>query len=180
MSRSIYAITSNEKASYYQTENFGNLRELLSLLREVHTAKDRVPTIRTGNAERLVLYSKSMLPICPSSYLRLFQPLEPEIYSELLHRFSEQDTDDRQVILDYDGNRFSFSTWEVDGPMTIRGPLDGIVSAYSGALRKKNSRQTYINEKVFIAEMDRICEVEPFGAEQDKEQTQGMDLDMHL
>jgi hypothetical protein len=121
-----------------------------------------------------------MLPICPSPRLRLFQPLEPEIYSELLRQFAEQDTDDRQIRLDYDGNRFVFSTWEVGGPMTIRGPLDGVISAYSGALRKKNSRQTYINENVFASEMDRICEVEPFGSMQNNEQTQDMDLDMHL
>jgi len=180
MSRGIYAITSNEKTSYYQTENFGNLRQLLSLLREVHTAKDRVPSIRTGNAERLVLYSKNMLPICPSPYLRLFQPLEPDKYSELLRRFAVQDTDDSQVILDYDSNRFSFSSWGDEGPKTITGPLDGIVSAYSGALRKKNSRQTYINEKVLAAEMERICEVTPFESVQNQEQTQGMNMDIQL
>ena len=180
MTRSIYAITSNEKTSYYQTEDFGSLVELLSLLRQVHTAKDRVPSIRTSNAERMVLYSKSMLPICPSPRMRLFQPLEPEQYTKLLHLFSELDTGDRQVILDYDGNHFSFSTWEDAGPITMRAPLDGIVSAYSGALRKKNSRQTYLNEKAFIAEMERICGVEPFGAEQEKEQTQSMNMDMQL
>lgn len=122
MSRSIYAITSNENTSYYQTENFGYLLELLSLLREVHTAKDRVPSIRSSNAERLVLYSKNMLPICPSPYLRLFQPMEPEIYSDLLRQFSEQDTEDRQIILDYDGNHFAYSEWNDDGPATICGP----------------------------------------------------------
>jgi hypothetical protein len=152
MPRSIFAITSNEKTSYYQTENFGSLRQLLSLLREVHTAKDRVPSIRTGNAERLILYSKNMIPICPSLRLRLFQPLEPEHYSELLRRFPEQDTDDRQVILDYDGNRFAFSTWGDEGPTTISYPLDGIVSAYSGALCKKNSRQPISKKKVLAAE----------------------------
>ncbi len=178
MPRSIFAITSNQKTSYYQTENFGSLSQLLSLLREVHTAKERIPSIRTGNAERLVLYSKSMIPICPSLRLRLFQPLEPEKYSELLRQFPEQDTDDRQVILDYDSNHFAFSSWENDGPMTIHGPLDGVVSAYSGALRKKNSTQTYLNEKVFIAEMERICEAAPFGSAQDNEQAQGMDMQL--
>lgn len=178
MPRSIYAITSNEKTSYYQTENFGSLLQLLSLLRQVHTAKDRVPSIRTGNAERLVLYSKNMLPICPSPYLRLFQPLEPEKYSELLRQFPEQDTDDRQIILDYDGNHFAFSEWEDDGPITMRGPLDGVISAYSGALRKKNSYQTYLNQKVFIAEMDHICEIGPFESLQGDKQTFGMDLQL--
>lgn len=178
MSRSIYAITSNEKTSYYQTENFGSLRELLSLLREVHTAKDRVPSIRTGDAQRLVLYSKNMLPICPSPHFRLFQPLEPERYAELLQQFCEQDTDDRQITLDYDGNQFAFSEWNDDGPITICSPLDGIISAYSGALRKKNSYQTYLNEKVFIAEMDRICEIGPFGSLQGDGQTPGMDLQL--
>lgn len=178
MPRSIFAITSNQKTSYYQTENFGSLLQLLSLLRQVHTAKDRVPSIHTGNAERLVLYSKRMLPICPSPHLRLFQPLEPEKYSELLRQFPEQDTDDRQVILDYDNNRFAFTEWEDDGPITMRGLLDGVVSAYSGALRKKNSYQTYINEKVFIAEMDRICEIGPFESLQDGTQTFGMDMQL--
>lgn len=162
MSRSIYAITSDKKTSYYQAENFGDLLELLSLLREVHTAKDRIPSIRTSNAERLVLYSKSMLPICPRPYLRLFQPLQPEKYSELLLQFSVQYTSDRQIILDYDSNRFAFSDWQDEGPVTMQGPLDGIVSAYSGALRKKNSTQTYLNKKAFITEMDRICEYGPF------------------
>ena len=175
MSRSIYTITSNEKTSYYQTENFGRLRELLSLLREVHTAKDRVPSIRTGDAQRLVLYSKNMLPICPSPHFRLFQLLEPERYAELLQQFCEQDTDDRQITLDYDGNQFAFSEWNDDGLTTISGPLDGIISAYSGALRKKNSYQTYLNEKAFIAEMERICELGPFGYLQGDGQAYGMD-----
>ncbi|NCB42242.1 MAG: hypothetical protein EOM59_06440 [Clostridia bacterium] len=178
MPRSIYAVTSNEKTSYYQTENFGSLLELLSLLREVYTAKERIPSIRTSDAERLVLYSKSMLPICPSPRLRLFQPLEQETYSELLRRFTECDTDDRQIILDYDGNHFAFSTWENDGPMTMHGPLDGVISTYSGALRKKNSRQTYLNEKAFITEMDRICETGPFGTLQGDGQELGMDLQL--
>lgn len=175
MSRSIYIIISNEETSYYQTENFGSLRELLSLLREVHTAKDRVPSIRTGDAQRLVLYSKNMLPICPSLHFRLFQPLEPERYAELLQQFCEQDTDDRQITLDYDGNQFAFSEWNYDGLTTISGPLDGIISAYSGALRKKNSYQTYLNEKAFIAEMERICEFGPFGSLQGDGQAYGMD-----
>ncbi len=178
MSHSIYAITSNEKTSYYQTENFGSLKKLLSLLREVHTAKDRVPSIRTGNAERLVLYSKSMLPICPSLHFRLFQPLEPEKYAELLQQFCEQDTDDRQIALDYDGNQFAFSEWSIDGLITICGPLDGVISAYSGALRKKNSYQTYLNEKAFIAEMDRICKIGPFGSLRGDRQSPGMDLQL--
>ena len=178
MPRSIYAITSNEKTSYYQTENFGSLLQLLSLLRQVHTAKDRVPSIRTGNAERLVLYSKNMLPICPSPYLRLFQPLEQEKYSELLRQFPEWNTDDRQIILDYDNNHFSFTEWEDDGPVTMRGPLDGVVAAYAGALRKRSSTQTYLNEKVFIAEMDRICEIGPFESLQGDKQAFGMDLQL--
>lgn len=178
MSRSIHAITSNEKTSYYQTENFGSLMELLSLLREVHTAKNRVPSIRTSNAERLILYSKNMLPICPSRHLRLFQPLEQEVYSELLQQFSEQRTDDRQIVLDYDGNHFSFTEWEDTGPITISGPLDGIISAYSDALRKKNSSQTYLNEKVFITEIERICEIGPLKYSQDDEQTHGMNLQL--
>lgn len=180
MTHSFYSITSNEKTSYYQTEDFGSLMELLALLREVHTVKDRVPSIRTGNAERLVLYSKNLIPFCPGPHMRLFQPLEPEKYTELLRQFPEQDTDDRQVILDYDGNHFSFSEWGDEGPTTISGSLDGVVSAYSGALRKKNSRQTYINEKVLIAEMERICEVTPFESVQGQGQIQGMNLDMQL
>jgi hypothetical protein len=154
--------------------------ELLSLLREVHTAKNRIPSIRSSNAERLVMYSKSMLPICPSRHLRLFQPLDPEVYSELLRQFPEQNTDNSQIVLDYDSNRFAFSIWGDDGPMTMSAPLDGIVSAYSGAIRKKSSTQTYLNEKVFNAEMERICEVAPFESVQDQEQTHGMNMDMQL
>lgn len=180
MSHSIFAITSNEKTSYYCTENFGSLRELLSLLKEVHTAKDRIPSIRASNAELLALYSKNMLPICPSGHLRMFQPLEPEKYSELIHLFSELDTGGRYVILDYDNNHFAFSKWESDEPITISGPLDGVISAYSGSLRKKNSYQTYINEKVFAAEMDLVCEVKPFELGEEHEQAHNTDLDMHF
>lgn len=170
MSRSIYAITSDKKTSYYQAENFGDLVELLSLLREVHTAKDRIPSICTGNAERLVLYAKNMLPICSSPSQRLFQPLQTEKYSELLRRFSVRYTGDRQIILDYDSNRFAFSEWQDEGPVTMQGPLDGVVSAYSGAIRKKSSTQTYLNKNVFITEMDRICEYGPFAFAAEKSQ----------
>jgi hypothetical protein len=62
------------------------------------------------------------------------------------------------------------------GQQPYAAPLDGVISAYSGALRKKNSYQTYVNKKVFIAEMDRICECGPFEIQKSDEQTPGMDL----
>ena len=180
MLHSVYAITANKKTSYYQVQNFGGLMELLSLLREVHTAKDRVPSINTSDAERLIQYSQNMLPICPSRFLRLFQPLEPEKYMELLQQFPEQYTNDSQIILDYDSDRFSFSEWSEDGPITMRGSLDGVVSAYSGALRKKGGGQTYINERVFIAEIDRICEYSQFEPLNDSKPSPSMGMDMTL
>lgn len=176
--RSIYAITSNAQTSYYKTEKFESLMELISLLREVHTAKDRVPSTRTGNAERLVLYSKGLIPFSPSGHLRLFQPLEPDLYAVLLKQFSEKGTADRHVILDYDSNQLSFTEWQHAEPITMCGPLDGIISAYSGALRKKGGKQRYVNEKEFYSEIERICEIGPLKPQQDDDQHLGMNLEL--
>jgi len=104
--------------------------------------------------------------------------LEPEVYSELLRQFPEQRTDDRQVILDYDSNSFSFTDWEEAGLISLCGPLDDVISAYSGALRKKNSTQTYLNKKVFIGEIERICKIGPMKSQQGNEQIPSMDLQL--
>jgi hypothetical protein len=158
MSDTLFAITSDKNTRHYRTENFGRLLELLDLLREVKTAKERIPTITASDAYRLVMYSKSMLPISSPS-LRLFKALEPEEFAEKLHQFQTNPTEDRHVVLDYDGNRFASSEWTEDGLGTLSGPLDGVISAYAGALRKKNSYQTYLNQKVFAAKMESICTV---------------------
>ncbi|WP_313180827.1 hypothetical protein [Lacrimispora sp.] len=178
MSRSIYAIISNARTSYYQTENFGSLIGLLSLLEEVHTAKERVPSLLGSNAERLVLYSKERFPFCPSGYYRLFQPLEPGLYLEQLQQFSEQSTEEHQFILDYDSNCLSVKMWLGTRLINLCGLLDDIISAYSGALRNKNTRYPYLNKNAFAAELERICEVITLKSEQDNEQMSGMNLQL--
>lgn len=174
--RGIYAITSNAQTSYYKTKNFGSFMELLSLLWEVHTEKGSVPFLHKGGVERLTLYAKRPLSFSRNEETRLFQPIDPDIYAKLLKDFSDIETTDRQVVLNYDNNQLFFSEWEQAEPVTICGPLDGIISAYSNALRQKGNALTYISEELFDAGIERICEIGPLKSRQDSEQHLGMDL----
>jgi len=160
MPNALFTITSEQAVSHYLTENFGALREVLALLHRVKNNVERNPNCRLTAAGWLTHTSKRGLPFSPHPSLRLFESLEPEDFSARLRAFHAKPKADRIVTLDYDANLFALSEWTPDGIETLSGPLDGVAAAYGAALRKKNSTQTYLNEKVFTAEMERVCTVE--------------------
>lgn len=156
MSNGIFTITSEGKSANYYTEEFGALREVLRLLWSVNSVKERIPTTKSNDALSLTLYSKKMIPFCPHQSGRLFQPLEPDQYDFLQAELQGGERDLTHYTLDYDGNHFAMTNWGGDALTTISGPLDGVIGAYRGAMRKKNGKQHYTNDKVLVAELDRI------------------------
>ena len=167
MSDTLFTIVSKNNTQYRCTENFGELTELLHLLREVKMMYEAYASFFISQADRL-LCSLRTLPTARHEPQRLFKALEPEEFAKRLHRFQTNPSEDRHVVLDYDGDRFSFSEWTKAGLDTLSGPLDGVISAYAGALRKKDSGLNFLNEKAFVTAMERACKAStsPLPAEQ--------------
>lgn len=160
MPNALFTITSGQAVNHYFTENFGALRELLALLHRAKRNMERNPDSRMTAAEWLTHTSKRGLAFSFHPSLRLFEALEPEDFAARLRAFHAKPKADRIVTLDYDANLFALSEWTPDGVETMSGPLNGVTDAYGAALRKKNSTQTYLNEKVFATEMERVCAIE--------------------
>lgn len=153
----LFAITSGDSTSHYYTQSFGSLREVLMLL---HRAKENMaenPSSYLSAADWLLQTSKRLQAFSFHLSQRLFQPLGARDFVVHVQKFESRPRSERLVSVNYDTNLFAFSQWTPDGIETLRGPLDGVTAAYDGALRRKNSLQTYLNEKVFAAEMERIC-----------------------
>lgn len=157
MPNALFTVTSEQTVNHYFTKNFGALPEVLALLHRVKTSMENSPDSPQTAAKWLTNISKRGLPFSPHPSLRLFETLEPEDFAARLRAFHAKPKADRIVTLDYDSNLFALSEWRPDGIKTLSGPLDGVTAAYGAALRKKGGKQTYLNEKVFAAEMERIC-----------------------
>ena len=159
MQNSYFAITFDKETRLYRAKNFGSLMELLKLLWEVKDTAERTPFIDYPEAKRLAVYSKEMVSITPFVSNRLLQPIDRAAFDEGLCQLHAQPSEDRHIILDYDQNHFDFTEWSEDGLDTLYAPLDGMIAAYSGAIRSKGGKQTYINQNALAAEMKRISEV---------------------
>lgn len=145
MNNGIFTITSERRTGHYYTEDFAELMRVLPLLWSVHTARDRVPEIRGSDAEQLLSYSKTMLPICTKPSRRLFQPLEQERFEQLREDLVDGDTDLCHYTLDYDGNRFAMTSWANGGIDTLSLPLDCVISACEGARKLKPNGQPHFD-----------------------------------
>lgn len=160
MPNALFTITSGQAVNHYFTENFGALTEVLALLHRVKISMENNPDSTQNAAGWLTNISKRGLPFSPHPSLRLFETLEPEDFAARLRVFRSKPKADRIVTLDYDANLFALAEWRPDGIQTLSGPLDGVTAAYGAALRKKGGKQTYLNEKIFAAEMERICTID--------------------
>ena len=161
MINGIFTITSAGETGHYYAENFAELPQVLPLLWSVHTARDRVPELRTSDAEQLLSYSKGMLPICTTPGHRLFQPLEPEWFEQLREDFLDGDTDLCHYTLDYDGNRFAMTSWDKEGLGAFSAPMDGVISACAGARKLTSSGKPYFDQRILSRALQDIATVEP-------------------
>lgn len=161
MINGIFTITSAGETGHYYAENFAELMQVLPLLWSVHTARDRVPGLRGGDADLLLAYSKSMLPICTTPSLRLFQPLEQARFEQLREDLVDGDTNLCHYALDYDGNRFAMTSWADDGIGTLSAPMDCVLSACAGAIQHRPSGQTYIDHGILNRALRDLATTEP-------------------
>jgi len=160
----IYAITIAGQIALYHTESFGAPGDVLQLLHQVNWAGKRHPELEITDVDRMLLYSKSMIPITYYQPNRLFQPIGQESFDFLLGKIREGDRTTACYVLDYDQNRFALTSWDGDDLSTIKAPLQEFIDAYGRSLRKSSSTRTYLNEKAFSAELEKIATVEPVSA----------------
>jgi hypothetical protein len=168
MSDTLFTIVSKNNTQYRCTENFGELTELLHLLREVKMMYEAYASFFISQADRL-LCSLRTLPTARHEPQRLFKTLEPEEYAKRLQRFQTNPSEDRYVVLDYDGNRSHFPNGQ--RPVWIPFPVR-LWSNFRlrSALRKKDSGLTFLNEKAFVTVMERICKASTSPCLQNKPQ----------
>ena len=157
----LYAVTSCGETRYYFAEKFGSLVDLLAWMYTVRTERDRLPAISTPEARRLVQYSKKRTPIVRWDSESVFEPLEPEEYAFLWEEMQYRDQNCVHYALDYDQDRFRWSSWGGDGLTTLSAPMGQMLNAYRAALRDKNATQRYVNEKALSAELEKIVTLEP-------------------
>lgn len=161
MINGIFTITSAGETGHYYAENFAELPQVLPLLWSVHTARDRVPELRSSDAQQLLSYSKGMLPICTTPSLRLFQPLEQARFEQLREDMLDGDTDLCHYTLDYDGNRFAMTSWGKEGVGAFSAPMDGVISACAGARKLNHSGKSYFDQRLLSSALQDIATVEP-------------------
>lgn len=135
---------------------------MLCLLQQVHKAGEAHPDSPYSDVDRLLQYSHSMVPICVSERMRLFQSMEQAEFDFVLGEIKAGAGGTACYELDYDKNRFAVTCWDDDDTLkTASAALLDMVDAYGGALRMKNKTQTYLNNKVFTARLAEIMTVEP-------------------
>lgn len=155
----IYAITHKGQTAFYVTEKFGNLRDVLPLLHQVHAAKELHPDSPLSEADRLLQYSKSMVPICASQGLRLFQPLEREEYDFVLGEIKGGGEGTAHYRLNYDEDQFSVTIWERGELKTASASLQSMIAATGAAFIKRSGEQTYFSQKALIASLSEIMTI---------------------
>ena len=155
----LFTITAEGITQHYCAESFGGIVEVLDLLQRVHTAKDRVPSITQSDAARLVMYSKTMLPISVSPSLRLFQPISSAKFLESLAEIQCHPTQNTVVRLDYDSDRWEHSQWTDDGFERLSAPLSQAITVFEQALQKRGRSRIYLKESILADGLERICEV---------------------
>lgn len=172
----IFTITSAGETGHYFAENFAELPQVLPLLWSVHTARDRVPGLRGSDAEQLLSYSKTMLPICTKPSRRLFQPLEQARFEQLREDLVDGDTDLCHYALDYDGNRFAMTSWANDGIDTLSLPLDCVISACEGARKQKPNGGSYFDPGILSRGLRELAAEELEAQAQEHAQPSGPSL----
>lgn len=160
----IYVITHKGNTDHYVTEKFGNLRDVLTLLHQVHTAREKHPDDPMSEVDRMLQYSKSMVPICVSPHLRLFQPLEQEEFDFVLGEIEGGGGGTAYYDLNFDEDRFSVTSWSDNELKTASGSLQQTITATSRAFKTRDGASTHFSQKALVEYLSVIMTVAPAAA----------------
>lgn len=150
-------VSAQGKTGFYQVQKTLDIVKMIDLLWEVRTAKDRLPTLSDTESQRLLDYSRTMLPISTSTAVHLFKPLSVEEYEKLYHGFTAKPNNELCTNVNYDADRLAFTHWQDGELMTTAGPLSGILSAYGNAIIQRNSSSIILNNDEFAARLENVC-----------------------
>lgn len=153
----LFDITSDGAREFYAAEAVHSVRNALDLLWEVHTVPDRIPTAKGNDLSRLLLYSRSMLPICTTPSLRLLQPVKAEDFAEMITRLCAAPSEGIHVKINYDDDKLEMTEWHGGKLEKTSGPLDDILSAYGDAVIRRSRKNVHLKERQFSAALDTLC-----------------------
>lgn len=174
---SIFEITHDGKKELYYSENFGDFKEVLYLLRGVKQAKSISPTIDEVSW-LLKTFDKAhgLRPMCFTENARLFKRYDQADLQQQIKSIYNGATDLRHIVLDFDNNQFDFTEWQGENLATISTPLQEAILSYTKSIRKMNANTRYINEDAYKEAFDKITTTTIHDTESLDTEEQGMSM----
>lgn len=157
----LFDVTSDGERKQYAAEAVHSVREVLDLLWEVNTVPDRVPTAKGNDLSRLLIYSRSKLPICTTPAHRLLQPVGVEDFARMTARLCAAPSECIYVKINYDGDELAAADWHGGKLEKISGPLEATLSAYGDAIIRRSRKAVHLKERQFSAALDALCSRTP-------------------